>query len=86
MEAAIKVSDRAYFVSATTRMKNFLEGWGLSGDAVALEQFPMCTEAVTDFVIVGFCKISPPGAICDPETFFPKFERNLLRCRSAAGV
>lgn len=86
MEAAVKSSDRAYFVAATTRTTTFLESWGLKGDAAALEQFPMCTDAVTDFLIVGFCKISAPGTICDPETFFPKFERNLRSCRVAAGV
>jgi hypothetical protein len=86
MEVAVKSSDRAYFISATTRMTTFLESWGLNGDTTTLERFPMCTDAVSDFLIVGFCKISQPGTICDPETFFPKFERNLRSCRVAAGV
>ncbi|MRW89028.1 hypothetical protein GJ699_03430 [Duganella sp. FT80W] len=79
MEAAVATKDRAYFASGIERVKTFLNGhWA------DLDKFPSCTEAVSDFLIVGQCRISPPGSLCEPETFFPKFEANLAKCRAAA--
>lgn len=49
-----------------------------------LESNKACTDAATDFLIVGLCKISPPGAICNPGSFFPKTECNIQRCRALA--
>jgi len=79
MEAAVAAKDRTYFASGLERMKIFVnDHWA------DLDKFPPCTEAVSDFLIVGQCRISPPGSLCEPETFFPKFEDNLAKCRSAA--
>lgn len=85
MNAAVERKDRFYFGGANERMGKFLEGWGLKSNSIVLEAYPMCTDAVTDFLIVGLCRISPPGTICVRETFFPKFEKNLAQCRRAAG-
>lgn len=79
MKLAVEVKDRAYFVSALDRVKVFVnDHWN------DLDKFPACTEAVSDFLIVGQCQIAPPGSLCEPETFFPKFEDNLAKCRAAA--
>lgn len=79
MEAAVVAKDRAYFKSGLERMKIFVgENWA------DLDSSPPCTNAVTDFLIVGLCKISPAGSTCEPETFIPKFEANLALCRVAA--
>ena len=86
MERAVAAKDRAYFGDANLRMQAFLDAWGLHSNPVALERYPMCADAVTDYLIVGLCKISPPGKICEPSTFFPKFEQNLQQCRSARGL
>lgn len=79
MEAAVAGKDRAYFASGLERVKTFVnDHWA------DLDKFQPCTEAVSDFLIVGQCRISPPGSLCEPETFFPKFEANLAMCRAAA--
>lgn len=85
MNAAVERKDRFYFGGANERMGKFLEVWGLKSNLIVLEAYPMCSDAVTDFLIVGLCRISPPGTICVPETFFPKFEKNLAQCRRVAG-
>jgi hypothetical protein len=85
MEAAIAERDRSYFLSANQRMEGFLNQWGLkSPRPVALEQFPACTDAVTDFLIAGLCRISPPGSLCDQSTFLPRVEANLAKCNLLA--
>ena len=84
MEAAVAAKDRSYFAESNVRMQRFLEAWGLKTNAAALEAYPMCTDAVTDFQIVGLCRVLPAGTICDPTTFIPKFEKNLAQCRAAA--
>ncbi len=86
MDAAVAAKDRAYFSGSNARVQAFLDGWGLKSNPVAIEAFPACTDAVTDFQIVGLCRISPPGTICEPATFIPKFEKNLALCRSAASL
>jgi hypothetical protein len=79
MEAAVTAKDRKYFDSGLERVKIFVEeNWA------DLEKSPPCTNAITDFLIVGLCQISPPGSICEPKTFIPKFEANLAMCRAAA--
>ncbi|WP_373989564.1 hypothetical protein [Duganella sp. BuS-21] len=79
MEAAVAAKDRRYFTSGLERMKTFVnDHWA------DLDKFPACTNAITDFLIVGLCRISQPGTLCEPETFFPKFEGNLANCRAAA--
>lgn len=79
MEAAVTAKDRKYFDSGLERVKIFVEENGAD-----LDQSPPCTNAVTDFLIVGLCQISPPGSICEPKTFIPKFEANLATCRAEA--
>jgi hypothetical protein len=66
---AVAEKDRTYFGPALQRV---------------LELNKACTDAATDFLIVGLCKISPPGSICEPTTFFPKTERNIQQCRALA--
>lgn len=79
MEAAVAAKDRAYFDSGLERVKTFVKDhWA------DLDKFPPCTEAVSDFLIVGQCRIYPPGSLCEPETFFPRFDDNLAKCRAAA--
>ena len=85
MEKAVAAKDRAFFKSESARMQIFLESWGFnSPQSAALEKYPMCTDAVTDYLIVGLCQISPPGTICEPSTFIPKFNAHLQQCRDAA--
>jgi len=80
MDEAVAHKDRAYFGPALARMQAFLNGW--SGEQ--LERDPACSRALSEFLIVGLCKISPPGTLCEPETFIPKVDNNIARCRAAA--
>ena len=84
MDKAVAESDRTYFGPALERVEAFLASWEKRQGATVLEQNTSCTDAVTDFLIVGLCKISPPGSICEPTTFFPKVERNIQQCRALA--
>lgn len=84
MNKAVAEKDRKYFGPALQRVQEFLSSWeGRQGDDM-LELNKACTDAATDFLIVGLCKISPPGSICEPATFFPKTERNIEQCRALA--
>ncbi len=85
MEVAVAEKDRSYFLAANQRMEGFLNQWGLqSPRPVVLEQFPACTEAVTDFLIAGLCRILPPGSLCEPGTFLPRVEANIAKCNELA--
>lgn len=85
MDAAVLANNRDYFEKATIQLDDFLSVWVLGNKPkLYLEKYPYCTDAVTDHLIVGLCKIMPPGSICEPATFFPKFENNLKSCRAAA--
>ena len=87
MEAAVSAKDRSYFSGGLERMQTFLNSWGLnSSSSVALDTYPACTEAVSDFLIAGLCKISPPGTICEPDTFLPKVAANIAACNELAGL
>lgn len=79
MELAVEAKDRAYFASGLERVKSFLDSQGPK-----LETSPPCAEAVSDFLIAGLCRISPPGTLCEPTTFIPRFDANLEKCRQAA--
>jgi hypothetical protein len=79
MEAAVARKDRAYFSLGLERMKAFVAIHGAQ-----LETSRPCTEAVSDYLIVGLCRLSPPGSICEPTTFIPRFEANLAKCHAAA--
>jgi hypothetical protein len=85
MDVAVKNKDMSYFENANKRMENFLVKWGLGNPLnTTLDDYPSCTNAMTDYQIVGLCKILPSGSICEPETFFPKFEKNLENCMHIA--
>ncbi|VXB45307.1 conserved hypothetical protein [Massilia sp. 9I] len=84
MDKAVASQDRNWFGPALERVQGFLTEWQQRQGPAVLDRHPACTEAVTDFLIVGLCKISPPGSICEPETFFPKAERHIAQCRAEA--
>jgi hypothetical protein len=84
MNKALAENNRAYFGPALERVQAFLASWVERQGPTVLERNTACTDAATDFLIVGLCKISPPGAICEPATFFPKVERNIHQCRVLA--
>jgi hypothetical protein len=84
MNKAVAEKDRTYFGPALERVQAFLASWEERQGATVLERNTACTDAATDFLIVGLCKISPPGSICEPATFFPKVERNIQQCRALA--
>ena len=84
MDKAVAEKNRAYFGPALERVQTFLDSRAQRQGATVLEQNAPCTDAVTDFLIVGLCKISPPGSICEPTTFLPKVERNIEQCRALA--
>lgn len=84
MNNAVADKDRTYFGPALARVDVFLHVWEAREGPAVLDRYPACTEAVTDFLIVGLCKISPPGSLCEPATFFPKAERHIEACRASA--
>lgn len=85
MERAISSEDRSFFGPSLERWQAFLKSWGYgSGRSGVIDSYPMCTDAITDYLIVGLCRISPPNTICDPATFIPRFEKNLQACRAIA--
>lgn len=85
MEVAVKERDRDYFEEAMGRTVAFSEDWGFKTHAnPALASYRSCTEAVSDFVIVGLCRLMPNGSECD--AMLPnRFDANLRQCRQAAG-
>lgn len=86
MNKAVAEKDRAYFAPALERVQAFLASWEEREGAKVLERNAACTDAATDFLVVGLCKMSPPGSICEPATFFPKVERNIRQCRAMAAT
>lgn len=84
MDKAVADKDRAWFGRALERMQAFLALSEKRHGPFVLEQHSACTDAATDFLIVGLCKILPPGSICEPATFFPKAQRNVEQCRALA--
>ena len=84
MEAAIAERDRDYFEAAMGRMLDFSASWGFkSQDNPALRRFPMCTEAVSDFLVVGMCRIMTTSDACEPG-LASRFSTNLQKCRDLA--
>ncbi len=84
MEAAIAARDRDYFEDAMGRMLSFSESWGFkTQDNPALARFPMCTEAVSDFLVVGMCRIMTTSRACEPG-MASRFDANLQKCRDLA--
>lgn len=84
LETAVAEKDRDYFEAAMGRTLDFSEQWGFKSTAnPALAPYRMCTEAVSDFVIVGLCRLMPAGEVCEPG-LAPRFADNLKRCREVA--
>jgi len=84
MEAAIAARDRDFFHGALARTVDFSERWGFKAQAnPALARYPMCTEAVMDYVVVGMCRLDPAGEVCEPG-LAPRFDANVQRCRELA--
>jgi hypothetical protein len=84
MEGAVTERDRDYFEDAMGRMLDFSQQWGFkSADNPALARYTTCTEAVSDFLVVGLCRIIPNGDVCEPR-LAPRFDSNLKRCRELA--
>jgi hypothetical protein len=84
MEAAIAAKDRSFFQGAMARTVQFSERWGFKAQANPdLAKYPMCTEAVMDYVVVGMCKLTPSGDGCEPG-LATRFEANVQRCREVA--
>jgi hypothetical protein len=84
MEIAVKERDRDYFEEAMGRTVAFSEDWGFKTHAnPALSPYRTCTEAVSDFVIVGLCRLIPNGSECDA-MLASRFDTNLRQCRQAA--
>ncbi|MGJ7485347.1 hypothetical protein ACSFA2_08815 [Variovorax sp. LT2P21] len=85
MENAVKERDRDYFEEAMGRTVVFSEDWGFKTHAnPALAPYRTCTEAVSDVVIVGLCRLMPNGSECDA-MLASRFDANLRQCRQAAG-
>lgn len=84
MENAVKERDRDYFEEAMGRTVMFSEDWGFKTHAnPALAPYRACTEAVSDFVIVGLCRLIPNGSECDAQ-LASRFDGNLRQCRQQA--
>jgi len=43
----------------------------------------MCTDAVSDFLVVGMCRIMTTSSACEPG-MAAKFNTNLQQCRDLA--
>jgi len=85
MEIAVAERDRDYFEAAMGRTVAFSEDWGFKSRAnPALAAYRTCTDAVSDFVIVGLCRLMPNGSECEPG-LASRFDANLRQCRQAAG-
>ena len=84
MEAAIAARDRDYFEDAMGRMLDFSGSWGFKSQRnPALVQFNMCTDAVSDFLVVGMCRIMKTSDGCEPG-MASRFDANLRKCREIA--
>ncbi len=84
MENAIKERDRDYFEDAMSRMLDFSDQWGFKvRDNPQLARYPMCTEAVSDFLVVGMCRIMTTADTCEAGRQ-QRFNTNLQKCRELA--
>ena len=84
MEAAVAARDRDYFEAAMGRTLDFSDSWGFKTRAnPALARYAACTEALSDFTIVGLCRLMPKADGCEPG-LAPRFDANLRRCRDLA--
>lgn len=84
MEQAVADKDRDYFEDAMGRMLGFSDAWGFKTHAnPALSRYRMCTEAVSDFLVVGLCRFKLSPETCEP-VLTSTFNTNLQRCRELA--
>ncbi|RYF34801.1 MAG: hypothetical protein EOO26_03175 [Comamonadaceae bacterium] len=84
MEKAVADRDRDFFEESMGRAMSFSEQWGFKVQAnPALSRYKPCTEAVSDYIVVGLCRLIPSGDICLPE-LAPRFDGNVKRCRDMA--
>ncbi|RZI96685.1 MAG: hypothetical protein EOP78_03665 [Variovorax sp.] len=84
MEKAVAERDRDYFEQSMGRAMNFSEQWGFKVQAnPALARYKSCTDAVSDYIVVGLCRLIPSGDICLPD-LAPRFDSNVKRCRDMA--
>lgn len=86
MERAVVEKDRSYFPPALARVQTFFQAWTPpSRGTGAMDKYPVCTLAVSDFLIAGLCRMSEPGKLCEPSTFLPKVDASIAACRQLAG-
>jgi len=84
MENAIQERDRDYFENAMSRMLDFSDQWGFKvRDNPQLARYPMCTEVVSDFLVVGMCRIMTTASTCEPG-MQQRFNTNLQKCKELA--
>ncbi|MDB5879540.1 MAG: hypothetical protein JWQ41_2954 [Variovorax sp.] len=84
MEAAIKERDRDFFEESMARTVSFSEDWGFKARANPdLAPFQACTDAVSDYVVVGLCRLMPASSACDP-ALATHFDASVRSCRAAA--
>jgi hypothetical protein len=84
MEKAVADRDRDYFEAAMNRMLDFSDSWGFkSHDNPALANYAACTEPVSDFLVVGLCRIMTTADGCEPG-LAARFNGNLQKCRALA--
>ena len=84
MEAAVRADDRDFFEGATARMVAFSEDWDFKTRTNPdLAPYAACTTAVSDYVVVGLCRLVPTSPVCEPG-LATLFARNVERCRQAA--
>lgn len=84
MDTAVKERDRDYFEDAMGRMLAFSESWGFkTQDNPRLQPYAACTEPVSDFLVVGMCRIMTTADGCEPG-LAARFNSNLQKCRQLA--
>lgn len=84
METAVAERDRDYFEESMGRAMSFSEQWGFKTQAnPALARYKPCTDAVSDYIVVGLCRLIPSGDVCEPG-LAPRFNGNLKLCRDMA--
>lgn len=86
MDAAVAARDREFFGGAIRRTVDFSERWDFKVQSNPdLAKYPMCTQAVLDYVVVGMCRLIPGGDDCEPG-LAPRFDANVKRCRDMAAT
>ncbi|AMM23419.1 hypothetical protein [Variovorax sp. PAMC 28711] len=86
METAVAERDRDYFEESMGRAMVFSEQWGFKTKAnPALARYKPCSDAVSDYIVVGLCRLIPSGDVCEPG-LAPRFNSNLKLCRDMAAA